>query len=541
VLAALTAAPDRPVIEVGPRTVRAGELLAMVRRIVDGLRAVELTGPRERSERQHYGPGAGVASGEERSDGGEAAPQRARGPRERSERQHYGSGAGVASGEERSDGGEAAPQRARGPRERSERQHYGPGTGIGLVLSLSPEAYAAHLAAHALGMRVAAARPGWSREQLAHGLRHADLVVTDAADEPPVAGPVLRLDALLDRPDPGGPIPHLPRPDDIARLTFTSGSTGRPKACAHTYRAISLAYQRDTWAPVLARLLTHFERCLVQENLAGPVMFTYLGRTLVTGGTAVISDGLPLPRAIEAGRVTAAMMPPAHLAEVLASGADLSSLRAVLLGGSPAGPHLLRAAVEALGPIVWQGYGQSEAGVISMLTPEDILAGHADTVGRPMPSVKVTIRTDEIYVRSPHLMRGYWEEPAETHEVLRNGWLRTRDLGHLDADGMLHLTGRARDVIMVNAEVCYAGAIERVLAGHPRVAQAYVVGRPDPETGEAIHAFVVPAGDEPPHPAALMGLVRERLSANSVPKSVTIIREVPLGATGKPDRSALRR
>ena len=74
------------------------------------------------------------------------------------------------------------------------------------------------------------------------------------------------------------------------------------------------------------------------------------------------------------------------------------------------------------------------------------------------------------------MMTGYWDDPEQTREVLRDGWLHTRDLGHLEPDGMLHLTGRARDVIMVNAEVCYAGAIERVLATHPQVA-AGVRGR----------------------------------------------------------------
>jgi acyl-CoA synthetase (AMP-forming)/AMP-acid ligase II len=235
------------------------------------------------------------------------------------------------------------------------------------------------------------------------------------------------------------------------------------------------------------------------------------------------------------------MMPPARLDQVLRSGADLRTLRAVVLGGSPASPVLLRAATERLGPIVWQGYGQGEAGVISMLTPEDILAGHGASVGRPMPAVEVAIRDGEICVRSPHMMVGYWNDPEQTREVLRDGWLHTRDLGHLDVDGRLHLTGRARDVIMVNAEVCYAGAIERALTGHPQVAQAYVVGAPDSQTGEAIHAFVVPAGDVPPDGDALRRLVRETLSANNVPTSVTIVREVPMGTTGKPDKKALLR
>ena len=412
----------------------------------------------------------------------------------------------------------------------------GPGSGVGMVLSLSPEAYAVHLAAHALGCRVGAARPGWSPQQLAQALGgQVDAVVADS----PLDGPVLLLGDLLTGPDPGGSVPLSARPDDIARLTYTSGSTGRPKACAHTYRTMSLAYQTDRWAPVLARLLTHFQRCLIHESLASPVMFTYLGRCLVAGGTVVIPDGTPLPQAIERYRVTATLMPPARLHHVLLSEADLSSLRAVMLGGSPAGPQLLRTATERLGPIVWQGYGQGEAGVISMLTPEDIAAGHVNSVGRPMPAVEVAIRDGEICVRSPHMMTGYWNDPDQTLEVLQDGWLHTRDLGHLDADGMLYLTGRTRDVIMVNAEVCYAGAIERALTEHPHVAQAYVVGAPDPETGEAIHAFVVPAGDQVPDSDVLTTLVRQTLSANSVPKTVTVIPEVPVSASGKPDKGAL--
>lgn len=419
----------------------------------------------------------------------------------------------------------------------------GPGAGVGLVLSLSPEAYAVHLAAHTLGCRVAPARQGWSSPQLAGALvDQVDAVVTDtprALDGLPLRSPVLSLSDLLVRADQGGPVLERARPADVARLTYTSGSTGQPKACAHTYEAMSLAYQPDGWAPVLKRLLTHFERCLIPMTLANPVMFTYLGRCLVAGGTAVIPAGLGVPEAIERYRITATMMPPARLDQVMRSQADLSSLRAVLLGGSPAGAQLLRAATERLGPIVWLGYGQAEAGVISMLTPDDIAAGHVTSVGRPLPAVEVDIRDGEIFVRSPHMMTGYWNDSEQNREVISAGWIRTRDLGYLDGDGLLHLTGRARDVIMVNAEVCYAGAIERALTEHPAVVQAYVVGAPDPATGEAIHAFVVPASDQVPDRALLTDLVRQRLSTNSVPKSITVIREVPVNASGKPDKLAL--
>jgi fatty-acyl-CoA synthase len=409
----------------------------------------------------------------------------------------------------------------------------GRGTGVGLVLSASPEAYAAQLAAHCLGCRVAPARPGWSTEQRDEAMAQLDVVVADRL----LDGAALQLDALFDAD--GVELPELGRPDDIARLTYTSGSTGRPKACAHTYRAISLAYRPERWAPALARLLTGFERCLIPESLASPVMFTYLGRCLVTGGTVILPNGLELGEAIERSRPTASLMPPARLQRLLETDADLSSLRAVVLGGSPASPNLLRAATDRLGPVVWQGYGQGEAGVIAMLTPDDIAAGHEASVGRPLPAVGVTIRDGEIFVRSPHAMAGYWNDPEQTRDVLIDGWVRTRDLGYLDDEGFLYLTGRARDVIMVNAEVCYAGAIERVLAEHPTVAQACVIGAPDAETGEAIHAFVVPIGHQPPDVDALRDQVRRRLSRNSVPRTITVRNDIPVTAAGKPDKLAL--
>lgn len=410
----------------------------------------------------------------------------------------------------------------------------GRGSTVGIVLPPSPEAYAAQLAAHSLGCVVAPARPGWSQEQRSSALDELDVMIVEA----PGVGSELALDDLLCG-SADADLQVEGEPDAIARLTFTSGSTGRPKACAQTYRAISLAYRLDRWPPPLAELLTHFRRCLIPQSLGSPVMSTYLGRCLVVGGTAVLRGDLDLGTAIERFQPTVTMMPPARLQSLLAAEADLSSLEALLLGGSPASPNLLRMATERLGPIVWQGYGQGEAGVIAMLTPYDIVAGHEASVGRPLPAVEVAIRDDEIVVRSPHQMVGYWNDPEQTSDVLTDGWIRTRDLGYLDVAGYLHLTGRARDVIMVNAEVCYAGAIERVLAEHPTVAQAYVVGTPDPSTGEAIHAFVVPLGDAQPDPVALLGLVRHRLSANSVPRTVTVTHDVPLTAGGKPDKRAL--
>ncbi|NUT46132.1 MAG: long-chain fatty acid--CoA ligase, partial [Saccharothrix sp.] len=112
-------------------------------------------------------------------------------------------------------------------------------------------------------------------------------------------------------------------------------------------------------------------------------------------------------------------------------------------------------------------------------------------------------------------------------------------LGRFDADGRLHLTGRARDVVIVIANLHYAGPIERVIAEHPDVAEAYVVAVPDDDTGEAVHAFVVPTDGRAPDPAELRALVTARLGPACAPVRVTAIAEPPLAPSGKPDKRLL--
>ncbi|QXJ20237.1 AMP-binding protein [Actinomadura graeca] len=453
----------------------------------------------------------------------------------------------------------------------------GPGSGVAVRTAVSPEAFAAHIAAHTLGCRVVGVRPGYPAAHLAHVLgMDVDAVVVDpstAAPEPTRAGPVLSLgpvpgaDDLLAHPGAtagAAPPAVLARPDDVALLAFTSGSTGRPKGCAFTYRALGAhwAWQPAAWSPVAAEMAAGFGRYLLFGTLASMVVFEFLGLCVLGGGTAVIpgEDGRPLfPDAIERYRITGSIVTVPRLCRMLDTlrdaPADVSSLRALLVSGSPIAPGRLAEAARRLGPVVYQGYGQTEAGSISLLTPADLASGPpgaAASVGRPHAGVEIAVRdaagrglgvgeTGEIHVRGPYLMTGYWGRPEETCETLRGGWLATRDLGHVDADGYLHLTGRARDVIMVDAMVVYAGPVERVLAAHPDVMESYVVGAPDEETGEAVHAFVVPVPGRTPDRGDLAVRVRAELGAGSVPRTVTVVPSVPVAASGKPDKRALLR
>ncbi|WP_318272091.1 AMP-binding protein [Microbispora triticiradicis] len=451
----------------------------------------------------------------------------------------------------------------------------GPGRGVAVRTGVTPEAFAAQIAAHVLGCRVVSVKPGYTPRQLAHVLgTGVDAVVVDPATATPevldAAGPatVLSLgpvegvpaavDILTAAGTGGAPMPEVTaRPDDVALLTFTSGSTGEPKGCVLTYRALAAHWSWPrVWSSVEPGFTDRFGRHLLFGTLASLVMLEFLGPCLLGGGTVVIpeDDGRPLfPYAVERHRITSAIVTAPRLCQMLdllrEERVDVGSLRMLMVSGSPISPHRMREAADRLGPVVYQAYGATEAGMITILNPGDLTRAPA-SVGRAHPSVEISVRDEEgrpvgtghageVHVRSPFLMTGYWGQPEETRDVLRDGWLRTRDLGRLDDAGLLYLAGRTRDVVMVNAIVVYAGPIERVLAGHPDVAEAYVTGAPDERTGEAVHAFVVPVPGRTPDSAALADLVRAELGADSVPRTITTVPGVPVAASGKPDKRAL--
>ncbi|WP_405088045.1 class I adenylate-forming enzyme family protein [Microbispora sp. NBC_01389] len=458
-----------------------------------------------------------------------------------------------------------------------------PGRGVAVRTGVTPEAFAAQIAAHVLGCRVVAVKPGYTPRQLAHVLgagvdagvdTGVDAVIVDPASATPEVlgaagaatvlslGPVAGVPAAVDiltTPGGGGsPIPAVAaRPDDMALLTFTSGSTGEPKGCALTYRALGAHWSWPrVWSSVEPGFVDRFGRHLLFGTLASQVVLDFLAPCLLGGGTVVIpeDDGRPLfPYAVERHRITSAIVTPPRLCRMLdllrEERADVGSLRMMMVAGSPISPHRMREAADRLGPVVYQGYGATEAGMITILNPGDLGRAPA-SVGRAHPSVEISVRdeegrpvetgrTGEVHVRSPFLMAGYWGQPEETRDVLRDGWLRTRDLGRLDDEGLLYLAGRTRDVVIVNGIVVYAGPVERVLAGHPDVAEAYVTGAPDERTGEAVHAFVVPVPGRAPDPAVLTALVRAELGVDSVPRTITTVPGVPVAASGKPDKRAL--
>ncbi|GIJ70543.1 class I adenylate-forming enzyme family protein [Virgisporangium ochraceum] len=426
----------------------------------------------------------------------------------------------------------------------------GPGTGVALEVGVSPEAFAVIIAAFALGARVSGVRPGLTPSQKRPFL---DL---DGA-----AGAALVDDAraadLAAGPDDGAPLVAAGRPADLARITWTSGSTGVPKGCVRTYAAMSAAWAPypDRWPPAVADLAARLDRYLVFGSLNSLVMLEYAVLTLAAGGTLVAARPPGLPDMVTRHRATASVVTVGKLHQLVrdqrSRPADLSSLRALLVSGSPLEPGRLTEALDVLGPVVFHGYGQTETGMIAMVTPAELAADPRlrASVGRAPAVTDLSIRDaagrpaaeGELYVRTPSQASGYWADPDGTAEVFDAGWVRTRDLARLDERGYLYLDGRIRDIIIVNAEVVYAGPVERILGGDPAVAEAYVVGRPDDATGEAVHAFLVPATGHTPDPDRLRTLVGAALGPAAVPHTVRLIDRVPVTPNGKPDKKALPR
>jgi acyl-CoA synthetase (AMP-forming)/AMP-acid ligase II len=416
----------------------------------------------------------------------------------------------------------------------------GPGRGVAMDLDVSAESLAAYLAGYALGCRVTGLPPGYSAAQRGHVLsRGIDAVLTGD-----------RVAGLLRGPA-ADPVVTA-RPGDVARVAYTSGSTGQPKGCMQTYAALSAhwSWGVEGWAPDTAELAGHFGRYLLFGTLSSAVVQDYLALCLLSGGTAVIPR-LPgpgeeplFPGVFPGLRATATIMNVPRMYQMLDSlgkyGGRLSTVEAIMVAGSPLPPHRLAEVTGRLGPVVYSSYGQTETGGLTALTPADIASGVLASVGRPLPGTDVAIRDGEVWVRTPQAMCGYLDEPELTAEVLADGWVRTRDLGRLEA-GYLYLTGRAREVIIVDAMPVYAGPVEQVLTAQPDVDQAYVIGAPDDRRGEAVHAFVVPRAGHSPEPGALRAAVRAELGELSVPETITELPEVPVAPSGKPDKAALLR
>ena len=204
-----------------------------------------------------------------------------------------------------------------------------------------------------------------------------------------------------------------------------------------------------------------------------------------------------------------------------------------------------------------QVYGMTEqCGVVTMLrwrtTANPAVAHRLVSAGKPIHGARSRSATrhrragrrdepGEIWVRSEQLMGGYWGKPEATAAAITaDGWLRSGDGGHMDADGYLYVTDRIKDMIISGGENIYPAEIERVLAEHPTMADVAVIGVPDEQWGEVPKAVVVAAPGATVDPDALLAYCRERLASFKCPKSVDVVAELPRNPTGKVLKRELR-
>lgn len=359
-----------------------------------------------------------------------------------------------------------------------------------------------------------------------------------------------RPDALASAPPlPMGPAPALAAPrEGTQAIKFTGGTTGTPKGVLQSYRT----WVTNIVTQIYAYGLTTTDRYLV----AAPITHgtgTYVLPLLGSGGTLIFPEEATPRGLLDAARSAAASIvfaPPTLINSLSAmqatSGEALPSLRHLIYGGAPMRPDDIRAAQAAFGPVVCASYGQTEAPqMITYLRPEEMVDDNLASVGPPSLYTQVALldedsqpvpvgETAELCVRGDLVMSGYLNAPEETARALRNGWLRTGDLASQDERGFLYLRGRLRDVIITGGFNVLPDDVEAVLARHPAIRDAVVLGVPDDKWGEAVHA-VIQLRDHvaPVEPAELMAMVRRELGPVKTPKAVHTVDAFPRSAVGK--------
>lgn len=342
-----------------------------------------------------------------------------------------------------------------------------------------------------------------------------------------------------------GPVREGPaRPSDLAAVLFTSGSAGAPKGVLHTHRA--LAYKALSMRTVHG--LTPEDAVLMPAPLAH--VSGLLNGILVPGVVPMKSvlmerwspeAGLD---AIERERITFMVGPPTFFVGITSSPAfapeRVRSLRLVSSGGAGVTPAFVDATSRALGAVVKRTYGSTEAPTVTTSHAGDDPVRAAQTDGRPTGDAEVRISAaGEVLVRGPELFVGYVDEGQTRAAFARGGWFRTGDLGRLEDGGWLTITGRIKDIIIRGGENISVAEVESVLEAHPAVRQAVAVGQPDDRLGERVAAFVVAV--EPFDLETCRAWFAERgVATFKTPERVVRVDALPLLASGKPDRTALR-
>jgi fatty-acyl-CoA synthase len=377
--------------------------------------------------------------------------------------------------------------------------------------------------------------------------------VARARAELPLLREVIRLSdfAAFVADAPPTPLPVV-APRDPCVIMFTSGTTGAQKGVIfHHTGVINMA------------LFTQERGGLAEGGVfVNPMPMFHIGALGHAAVGAVVRQATHVlaaewdPRLymslIARERGTYSLLVPTMIEALLAHperrAFDLSTLRNLVSGASVVEASLIRRTKAELGATICNIYGQTEMqGSITGVCRDDTLEDQADTIGQPLPQIDVKIADPvsgavqplgvpgEICVRGYQTMIGYFNMPDETaRTLLPDGWLRSGDLGTMDARGFLRITGRMKDMIIRGGENIYPREIEALLLEHPKVGLAAVIGVPDSTWGEQVGAVIMPKdGGDAPDPAELFALCRAELAAYKAPRLWYIVDQLPFTETGK--------
>jgi len=339
---------------------------------------------------------------------------------------------------------------------------------------------------------------------------------------------------------------------DLAVLIYTSGTTGRSKGAMLTHgnllsnvescRQVLAAMDDDSFVV----LLPLFHSFMMTVGMLLP---------LLVGGSLLLIKSVHPPKNVimEVMHRGATILPAVpQFFRTLASVPVPKDwpLRLCISGGAPLPVEILREFNEKMPIPLIEGYGLSEASPVVTLNP---IKGpwKAGSIGIPIPEVEVSVQDDagksldvgqtgEICVRGPNVMRGYWNQPAETEKALRGGWLLTGDIGHRDQDGYFFITDRKKDMLLVNGINVYPREIEEWMYQFPGIKEAAVIGIPDTRKGEQPLAFVSTNEGVTFDEKAFLQFLRGKLADYKVPKRVICMPALPRNATGKILKRALR-
>ncbi len=385
----------------------------------------------------------------------------------------------------------------------------------------------------------------------------ANLIVAGARAGEAPPGCTRFEELLLDAPANGARFKaDAAAEEDAAVVIYTSGTTGQPKGAVRKFPrdAMPAAMRFIAETPMRVDDI-HLAPCPLYHSTA----FGFLALTHILGATVVLMDEFKPEAFLEHAQrfgVTTTAIVPTMLHRVLALGPEVlaryntRSLRIIFSGGAPLPGPLATEAMDHFGDVVWNFYGATETGLVTLARPKDLRAA-SGTIGRAVPGNEIRLLDDagrevpegqagELYVKNKLLVAGYHNDAEATRSSMRDGFFSVGDLARRDRDGLYFIEGRKRDMIISGGVNVYPAELEGVLESHPDLAEVTVVGVPDPEWGERVRAFLVKKPGAVVDEAAMKLWTRERLAGAKVPRDFIFLDALPRNPTGKVLKRELR-